>query len=153
MPGEEGNDATERQERRERDAHLPGPRAVAGDEDERRDKSRKHAEHQRDRDRPAEHHSEQQSQLHVAHSHPLRVREGGREEKTRDAEPRDEPLDPRVQSRLGQEDDDRGRDDHTVRDDPVLQVSRRDGDERGAEEARDQGVEGQAELPDAAGDE
>ena len=58
-----------------------------------------------------------------------------------------------MKRRLREEHDHRGRDDDAVRDDAVLEIGRRHGDECRAEEARDSRVEGQAELPHAAEDE
>ncbi len=95
-----------------------------------------HADHQRDRQRPAEHRAEQQRELDVAHAHPLRVRESRGEQESGGAEAGDQPLDARMQRRLGEEHDRGGRHDDAVRDDPVLEIGRGHGDERGAEERR-----------------
>jgi len=69
VAGEERHDGAERQERRERDAHLPCAGAVPREEDDARHERRDHPEHERDRDGPAERRAHQESELHVAHPH------------------------------------------------------------------------------------
>ena len=153
MPGEQRDDRADGEERAERDAHLARLRPVACEQHERRDEGDDHPEQDRDRHRAAEHRAEKERELHVAHSHPGRIRERREEESPGGAEGRDRPLRARPQRRLRDEDDRGGGHDDAVRDDPVLEVGRRYGDEREAEEGREQRLGVQPELPDAAGDE
>src|SRR6185437_5031013 len=73
MAGEERHHGAEREKRPERDAHLPGRRAVPDDEDDRREERGEHSEEDGDGHRAAEHRAEQKGELHVAHAHAGRV--------------------------------------------------------------------------------
>ena len=69
---------------------------------------------------------------------PFGVDERGDEEERRMRRaPPSSPFEAGLRERLGHEHDRRGRDDDPVRDDPVLDVDRRDRDEDDAEERRD----------------
>ena len=136
VAAEQGDDAAEREERRERDPHLPRRAAVAGEEHDRRHERREHPDHQRDRHGSPEHRTEQQRELDVAHAHPLRVGERGQEQEERGAEARRAPTPRSGASRSARRARSRPRAARPVRDDPVLEVGGRDRDERGAEERR-----------------
>ena len=102
---------------------------------ERRNERREHADHHRNRHRAPERGAEQQRELDVAHAHAARVGERGEEQEGARAEAgSDRPLgDGWIGGDAG-EDDRGGREHDPVRDDPVLEVGRRDGDERRAED-------------------
>ena len=141
------------EERGERDRHLPRYPAVAGEEHRARHERREHPEHQRDRDRPPEHRPEQQRELDVSHPHPGGVRERGREQERGGAEAADRPLRARVERRLGDEHERRGRQHDPVRHEPVAEVGRRERDEHEGEERCDERLRGGAPRERAAGDE
>ena len=111
---------------------------MAERQDRGRDECREAADHQRDGDVSAEHRAEQQRELDVPHPHALRIRERGDEEEAGGAERAERPLRARVEDRLGDERDGRGRHDDPVRDDSVLDVDRGEHDEDDAEDRRDE---------------
>ena len=75
------------------------------DEDGSRNERGEKADHQRDRDRRAEHRAEQERELHVAHPEPLRVREDDEEERAGGDERPHEPRGARVDRRVRDERD------------------------------------------------
>jgi hypothetical protein len=90
-------------------------------------------------------------ELDVTHAHPGRIHERGCEEEAGTGERRKRPLRAQVPGGVRDEDDRRRRQDDPVRDDPVLEVDRRHGDENGAEERSDGGFHGETEGEDTAG--
>ena len=153
-PAKRRDDAAEREERPERDLHLPRRLAVAGEQHDRRHERGDHPDHHRDRNGAPEHEAEQQRELDVAHPHPAGIGERGEEEEERGAEPGDQPTRATGRSAVcatstiaG------GRQDDPVRDDEALDVDHRDRDEHGAEERGDRGLEREPEDEDAGGDE
>src|SRR3954469_16971299 len=89
---EEGHDGSYGQEGAERDAHLARGAAVPGEQVHARDECRDHSDHQRHRDGASENGAHQQSELDVAHTHPGRVGQRGREQESRRGEGAERPF-------------------------------------------------------------
>ena len=109
------------------------------------DRSGEEREEQRRGHRQAEVEAHHAGQLHVAHPHPGRIGEGGREEEARRTQGSERPLRTEVARRAGDEDDDRGRQDDPVRNDPMFEVDRGDRNEHRAEKRSDCGLDCEAE--------
>ena len=105
------------------------------------------ADHHPDGDCRPEHRAEHERELHVAHAHPTRSHQCDREEEAGGAKRGEDPLRARIDRRLRREDDDEGRQDDAVRNDPELDVRRRNGDEDEAEERCDERLGVEPELP------
>ncbi len=126
---------------------------MAREQDERRHERRDEADHQREGDVAPEHGAEQERQLHVAHAEALSGSERGGEQESRRAERAEQPLDARVDRRVRDEDDRRGREHDPVRHEPIAEIGGGECDEDDHEERGEGRIRRRAEDEHAGDDE
>src|SRR5688572_16237853 len=131
---EEGDHASQGQERPERDRGLPRLRPVAREEDCGGHEGGEEADEHRDDHRDPEPRPEESGELDVPHPQPARIHEGDEEQHEARAERAQDPLDARVVDRTQGEYGDGSREDDQIRDQPMLQVGASDDDREPAEQ-------------------
>ena len=84
--------------------------------------------------------AKQEGQFDVTNTHPCRIRERREEQESPRSSCRRNPFDRGMKDRVGGEDERSRRQDDDVRDDAPLDICRRDGNERRAEDPADKSV-------------